>query len=272
MKKLFALVVILLLLICYNSKSQIHPGALHRLIGNPSAGGSADSPTNWASLVTWYEPGGVYDLTLTNKAIENTAVGRWEDKSGNNHDLYVIYEGGNYATNRFGGANGSNYVAFRMDAVATEPSAYSNNLYFSGNYTIVGLIQILTIPFSVDRMVFNTASNAYLIVSHQSPDKTATIGAILGPPTLSTNTWANYTITGNYNGSTGITNMICYVNTAYYTNSTSLVTKPFSGFGIGVKSGSKGSGYYQEILIYNAVLTTNQITSVYNYLKDKYGL
>lgn len=265
------LALIAVVLLCAVSlESQISPGALHRLIGNPSAGGIADSPTNWASLKAWYRPDGMYDLTLTNLAAANTAVGRWKDQSGNNHDLVVSDEQPRYATNRTGGANGSNYISMLSDSSGFTPSPLTNNLELT-NYTIVSLVKEIPRQGSA-YPIFNTASNGYNILQFTKPN-IITVGTSNGPATFTTNVWLNLTTTGAFNSSNGyVTNKQCYINSAYYTNNTEN-NEAFHWLGLGFVGGVRvGSTHYQEILVYNVVLTTNQITSAYNYLKDKYGL
>lgn len=263
------LAIIAVVLLCAVSlDSQISPGALHRLIGNPS---STDDPTTWANLKAWYGPDSMFDLTLTNPAAIDSPVGRWKDKSANNHDLYSINTLSRHGTNRLGGANSSNYLAFSPTPAAFRSGPYTNDLTITGDYTVAGLVLIPNLGANnATRPFFNDGTGFASMLSYDYTGAIVVAG-VTGAVITSTNIWNNYTSVGKSNLAGNTTNILCYINSTFYTNSTGSFAQ-FVGFELGNQSGSGGCGYYEEILVYDGVLTANQITTVYNYLKTKYGL
>lgn len=259
------LAIICVCLLCAVSlESQIAPGALHRLIGNPSAGGSADSPTNWASLVGWYPPTTFYKLDQTTPATTGDAVGRWADVTSGHYDLTMDNSVRSvYATNRANGANGSNYFQVTLNGAGNAPRAYTNTMALGyTNYSIAALMQFYpTATFNNERMEFATSASGVL---NYVPDNTLKIVATSGAATIPTNTWIDVIVVGN------TANAVLYTNgVAYVTNSAALSL--LNVMSLGVKSGNNASGNYQEILVYNESLSSAQLAAVHNYLTNKYG-
>lgn len=256
-------IIIVCLLCAVSLESQISPGALHRLIGNPSAvGGGADSPTNWVSLVGLYPPTTLYKIDQTTPAAVGDPVGRWGDTSGGGHDFYFIINARTvYITNLAGGSGGSNYCQVSLDDAGNPPKIYTNNISGNTNYTISALMQFFpTAVFNNTRTEFGVTNS---VVLNYVPNNSLSTGSDTGASTIPTNTWIDCIIVTTPSSRT------IYTNGVQYMTSTSTMA-PMYGVSLGIPTSYYPSARYQEILVHNVSLSSNQIASVHNYLTNKY--
>ena len=183
----------------------------------------------------------------------------WKDLSGNGNDGTLI-NGPSYSSDNKG--------VIVLDGV-NDYIDISLNLYTS-NYTIIGTARYVTIG----GRTFSGKNNNWLM-GHWS---SSTVKYYADQWVTDTNNsensdtnWRIYAATGDYSGDS----WAFYVNGQLNTGPNSGGTNGPNGFRIGrygPTSGEYSNSHISNLIVYNRVLTTDEIRQNYNALRGRYGI
>ena len=254
-------------------------------------GGAAFSPKDISGLQLWLDSTtGLFDATSGGNAVtaDGSAVARWEDQSGNARHATQATSGNRAALKtsvqnsknviRFDGtddfytgvadalplANSSTRLSF---FVAVIPDLTGRQSAYGGGGIIRGMQADSTEGWyfgvrSTGKFAFNQSSGANASIASTS--------------TLTTNT--AYVIGSTYDGA-GATISARVKNYLSSTEETDVLGDGSGGWGTGeeIGRGYTSSSYYFkgdicEIVVYNSVLSSGDITKIVDYLKGKWGI
>jgi hypothetical protein len=238
--------------------------------------------------VLWYD-------ASTIGAADSTAVSTWNDRSGNGYNATqttsasqpTFYRSDSLSSNRpsvfFDGTD--DYLLISSSANSISKNIAGSTVFVVKNITGTGSTFV---SFSIDngtttgnsRMTIRKASTNVAQITGRRLDADAQRSAV-GTTTLSTTIPTILSATFDY----AITrNMILYINNISQTTGSlnasvagnTSNTDPINGMvlGAGVDStiGAFMQGYICEFLFFNKLLSIADSTTVFNYLKEKYGL
>lgn len=254
-------------------------------------GGTQFSPKDISGLQLWLDATtGLFNSTSGGSAVTTNAssVARWEDQSGNARHATQATSGSR-ATLRTSVQNGKNIIRFDGAddfytgvASALPLATGSTRLSFfvaiipdlsgrQGSYGGGGIIRGMEAD-SNEGWYFGVRANGKFAFNQNA----GTDACIVSTSTLTTNT--AYVIGSVYDGSqTGISNRV--KNYLFATEETDVLDNGAGGWGSGeeIGRGYPSPSYYFkgdicEIVIYNSVLSSSEITNVSNYLKTKWGI
>lgn len=230
------------------------------------------SPDSITGLKMWLSATNLLDETLAPPA-SNGKVYIWNDQSGlgNNatNGQYPTYNGGKFKTS--GGPNGSNYVAFNGGTF--DIGAYTNalNIAITNNISAVYVLRTLDRGFTDYGLLLNeglpnpSEGNGYL--HSKNNGTTFKMGTTAGPATIDSTKW--YVVIETING----VNASLYTNAVLYSTATLSSTPFWRGCTVfGVVSGACFNGDCVEMLLYYGVLSSQNISDLTTYYKNKYGL
>ena len=172
-----------------------------------------------------------------------------------------------YVSGKFGQAiqfNGTSQGATSTSAVIPKPAA-TISLWFNGNGTATAEFYIIGAgvggsSYGLDIHYYNSGFWAGVV------DAGVFQGVGGGVTTVNTSTWYHLALT--WDGSTNTDSMKLYLNGALETNITPTVTAAsltYSSFGIGkTATATYAPGIVDQVRIFNNVLTSTQITELYN--------
>ena len=231
-------------------------------------------PSDFANLVVWLkaDSGTTFDIS-TKK------VSAWADQSGNsnsvaqatagNQPTWVGYDGINdkayinfNGTTDFFTSNGNSPILTDFTIFIVSKVSANNSIIFFYEKTgtpagQIGSIQIAPVS-GVQKVAVNDGTNSIAVTSSSE--------SALNSPNITTVIKNSKTLTLEYDDATAST-------TNSTTNSSFDATRTFNHttFNVG-KATTYMNGQYNELIIYNGVLSAEQISDVKNYLNTKYKI
>jgi hypothetical protein len=213
------------------------------------------------------------DATRINQA-DNTAVATWDDLSGNNFDATQSVSS-NRPTFRTNQINGKSAVIFD----GTDDYLEATNVITSYPFTMISLVKLNVTTSQIFLSLSDTTvSNKYYalgnITRFSIRARNTTDFTTTGTTLISTST--SYNAMGIWESETS---RKLYVNKSLEATGTSSVTfnntlnnKILLGVYRVVSPANYLNGLFGEIIIYNRILTSGEISTVHNYLKQKWDL
>lgn len=250
------------------------------------------SPSHITGLQLWLDATtGLFDATSGGNPVTTnaSAVARWEDQSGNARHATQSTSGFR-ATLRTSVQNGRNIIRFDgtddfytgvADALplantntrltffmAVIPDLSGRQSAYGGGGIIRGMQ-----ADSSEGWYFGVRSGGKFAFNQNSGAN----ACIVSTSTLTTNT--AYVIGSTYDGGASVTPSTRITNYLSSTAETDVLADGSGGWGSGeeIGRGYTSSSYYFkgdlcELMIYNSVLSSGDITSVVNYLKNRWGI
>jgi hypothetical protein len=223
-----------------------------------------NTPDGISGLLAWYSATNVFRVNGS-AAAANQEVALWKNQVADAHHFTNSPANSVYATNRAGGACGSNYIVISPDASGFSPGSLTNNLTStSSNFTVFAVMQVFpTALFNNERVVFG--SDGQFMVDY-APDNGLNIGTVTtGPQTVPVNTWMAMAFVNTITNATIYTNGVAYVSQSYgYSNLFRLQ--------MGIPGANACQGNFEEILVYDKALSAAELAVLQAYYTTKFCL
>lgn len=240
MKRL-AYIAVILLALCAVGKGQISPGALHRLIGNPS---SSSGPAGIPGLNYWWVASDLGSNTnLVTNWVDRISGSAWVNngtKQPTNSNSGVYFRNQNQLTNNSPasfGTNSTHFLIVRRDSDSPYQFLIMSNWNGTAN----------SMAWSPSRWSYYT--NGYECVTG---------------PLDSPSVWRDVTFTSSLAGT------LLYTNG--YSSGCSNAIAMYGSWGLmGGYTATYYIGWVREFLIYNRTLTAAEVANLHTYATNTYG-
>jgi hypothetical protein len=234
----------------------------------PATGATNVALSSYRNYINAYSP-----LLCLDANIYTSGSGSWTDQSGNGYNFTV----NNSAYSSF---NGINYMNFTSTS-ATITSGTNIPLTFANGATFIAFSEILNNTANYRTLFSGIGGDPHVIIN----SGTNTLGVLdqtgaTGFYGASTPTPGAFTITSIPSFNTNFNMLVLQQNTSspyfqvkyngqsgnnYYTNTTNSAAQLKSGLGyIGGVANAQNWGNVGLVLVYNSILTNNQISDIYN--------
>jgi hypothetical protein len=223
---------------------------------------SWNPPIPMAGLVNWYEPGNTAGITIgTPDTMENLAP------SGSSSDVYE-----QTATSSFG----TDFIGATTLTTNVDPNntwINTNTLQGYGTYTFILISKYNNSDTNEQRTTISETNGNPFNLGNIGGNMDVCImeGFTVFPGNTTNTEWAMYTVTGDENGTT-LTN--------FYRNSNLKASTSFKSLPKGIQIFPNGgapptpptSSSVGAILIYDRVISDDEISSIYQHYKQRFGM